>query len=137
MAKYAKYQRKSKRKTGTNPVWRGIGCNLIVVVPLMAYALMAILTPSVIASGLVPNELRGHVQFPDWVLHTPTLGSIAGYISGINNLWLKVIEFFVILALLAGIFSLAYTAVFQIVGPPRYTALDAPPPKHKPKAYKR
>lgn len=120
-----------------NPVWRGIGCVLIVVVPLMAYALMAIITPSVIASGWAPGELRGYVQFPDWVLHTPTLGSIASLIGGINDLWLKVVEFFVILVLLAGFFSLVYSIVFQIVGPPRYTVLDAPPPRHRPRAYKR
>lgn len=137
MGRYMRYERRSPVKAEIHPIWRGIGCILMVVVPLISYTLMAILTPGVMLTGLVPHELLGRVQFPDWVYRTSVLGVIASYIGRIDDLWVKLILFLVILLVLSGIFSFGYTLVFQVIGPPRYTALDAPPPKYKPKVYKR
>ncbi len=97
MGKYSKYRRKSEQRPGTHPIWRGIGCILIVVVPLISYALTVIFIPTILATGLVPYQLVGHVQFPDWVYRAPVLGNLAIFIGGIDNLWLKLIGFFVIL----------------------------------------
>ena len=137
MGKYSKYQRKSEKKPEANPIWRGIGCILIVVVPVISYALMVILTPAIVATGLVPYALLGYVKFPEWVLRTPILSDIALFIGGINDLGLKLIAFFVILLLVAAIFSLLYSLVSQVIGPPRYSDKDAPPSTHKGKIYKR
>jgi hypothetical protein len=137
MGKYAKYQRKSQKKPEGNPIWRGVGCVLIVVVPLISYGLMIILTPMIKATNLVPYELLGRVTFPDWALRAPVLSDLTFFIGGINDLWLKVLAFFVILLLLTTISSLIYTMVFQLIGPPRYTDTDAPPAKYKAKVYRR
>ena len=137
MGKYSKYQRKSEKKPEANPIWRGIGCILIVVVPVISYALTAILTPLIVATDLVPLELLGHVKFPEWAVKTPILSDIALFIGGINDLGLKLIAFFVILLLVAAIFSLLYSLVSQVIGPPRYSDKDAPPSKYKAKEYKR
>jgi hypothetical protein len=137
MGKYAKYQRKSEKKPEGNPIWRGIGCILIVVVPVISYALTAIFTPLIVATDLVPLELLGHVKFPEWAVKTPILSDITYFIGGINDLGLKLIAFFFILLLLTAIFSLLYSMVFQLIGPPRYTDKDAPPSTHKGKVYKR
>jgi len=137
MGKYAKYQRKSEKKPGMNPIWRGIGCILIVIVPVISYAMMVIFSPVIIATNLVPSELLGHVKFPAWVLKSPILSDVTFFIGGINDLWFKLIAFFVILLLLTAIFSLLYTMVFQLIGPPRYTDKDAPPSKYKAKVYRR
>ena len=137
MGKYAKYQRKSEKKAGMNPIWRGIGCILMVIVPVISYVMMVIFTPVIKATNLVPNELLGYVKFPAWVLKSPILSDVTFFIGGINDLWFKLIAFFVILLLLTTIFSLLYTMVFQLVGPPRYTDKDAPPSKYKAKEYKR
>lgn len=137
MGKYSKYQRKSQKKPEMNPLWRGIGCILIVVVPVISYALMVILTPVIMATNLVPYALLGHVKFPEWALKTPFLSDVTFFIGGINNLGLKLIAFVVILLLLTAIFSLLYTLASQVIGPPRYSDKDAPPSKYKAKAYKR
>jgi hypothetical protein len=71
------------------------------------------------------------------VYRAPVLGQISGFIASINNLWLGVVLFIVILLLLTGIFSLGYVTVLQFLGPPRYSEMDAPPSRHKAKAYKR
>jgi hypothetical protein len=137
MEEYANYERKVRRRPGMNPIWRGIGCILMVVVPLISYALMAIFIPPIVATGMVPHELLGRVQFPAWAYTTPVVSSIAGYLDGIDNLWVKLIGFFIVFSLLTGVFSFLYSIVYQLIGPPRYTAVDAPPAKYKPKIYKR
>lgn len=137
MGYHTNYQRVSQKKPVINPIWRGIGCILIVVVPLITYALTVIFIPTVLATGMIPPELTRHVDFPLWVYRTPFLDVIATFIRGINNLWLGVIMFIVILLLLTGISSLIYVSVLQVIGPPRYTEMDAPPPKYKAKPYKR
>lgn len=137
MAKYSKFQRKSEAKPEMAPIWRGIGCILIIIVPLMSYGLTALLSPVLAGSGLVPPELMGKIELPTWALRTPALNEITSFIGGISDLWLKLIVFFIILLLMVSITSLIYSMVFQVVGPPRYTELDAPPSRRKVKVYKR
>lgn len=137
MTEYNKYRGQPKERHAINPVWRGIGCILIVIVPVISFALTVILSPFVIGTGYVPVDLLGHVKFPDWVYRAPFIGGISGFIASINNLWLGVVVFFVVLLLLTGIFSLVYVTILQFIGPPRYSEMDAPPSRHKTKAYKR
>ena len=137
MSKYVKYRINKEPKKGMNPIWRGIGCILLVVVPLLAFGLMVLLVPSIIATGKVPYQLVGYVHFPDWAYKVMIISSIARFIGSLNNLWLNIITFFVIILLLTTVASLLYTWMYSLVGPAQYTALDAPPSKHKAKAYKR
>jgi hypothetical protein len=137
MAKYSKYQRKSPEKKGRNPIWRGIGCILIIVVPLLSYGLMLVFVPLIVATGKVPYQLVRPVHFPDWVFKAQIVAGIASSISSINNLWVKIIIFFVTLLIVTGVASLLYSMIYSVVGPPRYSEMDAPPPKYKGKKYTR
>jgi hypothetical protein len=103
----------------------------------MAYGLTALLTQPIIATGLVPYQLLGYVQFPVWVFKNKISQSIAAFFGSFNNLWLSIIIFFVLVIILAGIISLTYTWLYQNIGPARYTPVDAPPSKHKAKRYTR
>jgi hypothetical protein len=137
MAKYAKYQRPLKPKKLMNPLWRGIGCILIVVVPLLAFGLTVLFVQPIIATGLVPNQLLGYVHFPEWVFRYPMLSDTSTFISSLKDLWLNLIIFFVMVLILTSVSSLLYTVVYSIVGPSPYTDVDAPPSKYKPKKYTR
>lgn len=137
MSKYVKYRIKPKPPKVLNPIWRGIGCILLVVVPLIAFGLMLLLVPSLKATGKVPYQLIGYVHFPDWAYKVIIISSIARFIGGLNDLWLSIITFFVIVLILTTVASLLYSWIYSLVGPARYTALDAPPSKHQGKAYKR
>jgi ABC-type multidrug transport system fused ATPase/permease subunit len=137
MGKYALYQRKSVKKRGMNPIWRGIGCLLIVIVLLVSFGLMEVSTPAIIATGKVPYQLLGHIHFPDWAFKFKMTADIASFISGFDNLWMYIITFFVMLLLLTGVASLLYSIIYTLIGPARYSAQDAPPPKYKAKKYTR
>jgi len=120
-----------------NPLWRGIGCLLIAIVPLLSFWLMIHFVPLIIATGKVPYQLLGHVYFPDWAFKIKMTADIASYISSFNNLWISIITFFVMVLLLTTVSSLLYSILYTLVGPARYSALDAPPSKYKAKKYTR
>ncbi len=137
MGMNVKFHDITKKKSEMNPIWRGIGFILLIVVPLMAFALTTMAVPPLVATGYVPIQLVGHINFPVWVSRVPVLRDIAHFIWGFNNLGLGILVFIIILILLTGVFSLIYVAILQVIGPPRYTETDAVPSKHKVKVYKR
>jgi hypothetical protein len=137
MDKYGRFHQKTRGKKRLNPIWRGIGCLLIVAVPVVAYGLMDFAIPLIIATGKVPYQLLGRVYFPNWTLKIPVLWNVTSFISSVDNLWLKIITFIVIMLLLTGVSSLLYSMAYAIVGPARYSAVDAPPTKGKVKKYTR
>jgi hypothetical protein len=137
MGKFSKFQFKTARKKGLNPIWRGIGCILIVIALVISYWLTVTFVPAIIATGKVPYQLLGHIHFPDSVFNFKLTTQIAGFISSFNNPWINIITFFMIWLLLTTIGSLAYAMVYSLIGPPRYTTLDAPPTKYKAKKYTR
>ena len=137
MGRYSKFHRKSPVKKGLHPIWRGIGCILIIVVPLLAYGLMLVFVPPIIATGKIPYQLLGNVHFPEWAYHYRMLSGIAIFISSINNLLMDIVTFFVMLLLLTGVASLLYSIFYSVVGPVRYSQVDAPPSKYRAKKYTR
>jgi hypothetical protein len=137
MGRYSKTQYVRKEKPQANPLWRGVGCIIMVALPMVTFGLTLLSMPPLIATGLVPLQLEGFVNFPAWVFKVRSLSDVAGFIRGIDNLWLGIIVFFVIMLLLSGIFSLIYVAVLQVIGPPRYSEKDAPPSREKAKPYRR
>ena len=134
---YNKFQYERKEGPKMNPLWRGVGCIIMVALPLITLGLTALATPPIAATNLVPLSLLGHVNFNDWVFKVPGLSEAASFLRGIDNLWLGVMVYFIILILITGIASLIYVSVLQVIGPPRYSEKDAPPSKYKAKPYKR
>lgn len=137
MGKYSKYQRKSLPRKGMNPIWRGIGCLLMLIVPAISYGIGYAFLQEAKRRNLVPPGLLGYFQFPDWVWGVPVLNSITRFLGGLQDVWAILIFFFVTLFILTGLVSLIYSMIYQFIGPARYTEFDAPPSKRKTKEYKR
>ena len=137
MGKYRKFERKEIGTKTMNPIWRGVGCILVFVVPAISYLGMVVALPMVVGTGSVPPELLANVKFPPTVFKIPILNNICLFLSSINELWLKLIIFGLILMVLATVSSLIYSMIYQMVGPARYTEMDAPEMDIKAKAYKR
>lgn len=137
MAKFEKYRRKSPPKKEISPLWRGIGCILMIVVPAISYVVAHAFLQEAKALGWVPPELLGRIQFPDWMFGVPFLDTIARFFGSLKDPWAMLIFFFVTLFILSGLISLVYSALYQTLGPSRYTELDAPPSRDKGKEYKR
>jgi hypothetical protein len=139
MGKYTKFQRPPMPKRGDiHPIWRGIGCLMMVVVPLMSYAgAVKIVEYGIKHYWPFPPSFLGYVQFPSWVWRAPVLPLLASPIANFKNLGAVLVFTLGLIIFLAAIFSTVYAMIYRTMGPSPYTQLDAPPSKYKPKHYKR
>jgi hypothetical protein len=139
MGKYTRFERQEmKRRGDIHPLWRGVGCIMMVVVPLISYAIAV----GVVKYGIehywpFPASFLGHIQFPQWAWNVTFIRNLISPIANIENLGAVAVITIAFIIILGGIFSTIYAAVYRVVGPPRYTQIDAPPSKYKPKHYKR
>jgi hypothetical protein len=123
---------------GPHPIWRGIGCGLIILVPVLSFALASLSMPFFIERGLIPQQLLFTPQVPDWlVLYAPNLAPIVRFLFGRFAIYATLMLTFVFIIILGGIFSVLYAFMYRTVAPARYGPMDAPPPKVKIKRYKR
>jgi hypothetical protein len=139
MAKYRSYQKSPpSRLKEPHPVWRGIGCLIMLIVPALSLGLSAILVQIAPSLGIqLPDGLLGRPVMPDLLFKVPGLVGILYWIQSIDNLYALLVGTFTITVLLAGLIALIYAFAYRIVGPPRYSGIDAPPPNIKVRKYKR
>ena len=141
MGKYSSYSRpKPKpRNLGVHPVMRGIGCIMMVVVPILAYGLAVLLVNYGATRGWpIPPEWFGPPRFPDLLWSLQGLRPILQFLERQNNLQANLVFAFVLTVLIGGIMSMFYGYMYTLFGPPKYGPQDAPPIKGiKVKRYKR
>ena len=115
--RYSKYRREEKtRVRPTNPIWRGIGCILLIIIPVVSFAI----ANEVMLSGTVqdyiylPPALRASVRLP--LIETPV-----PYFYGTLALTVAV------MVALFAVFFVVYAAAYRILGPSPYGPTDVPP----------
>ena len=124
MAKYSKYnprERMAGPRWKIHPIWRGIGCLLMILIPVIAYAGSALLVDANTQQGWVPVpfELRQTISLP-------VLGDIP-YLGArlLVTVLLMIVGFTVLMVL--------YSMFYKVLGPPQYGPLDAPPERRPPR----
>lgn len=139
MSKYRTYQRKAPPpQREPHPIWRGIGCLIMLVVPVLSFGISTILIQLAPSMGIqLPVELLGRPFMPEYMFVVPGLVGIINWLGSIDNLYALLLGTFIIGVLLSAVLALIYAFVYRIVGPPRYTELDAPVENIKVKRYKR
>ena len=96
-----------------HPIWRGIGFILMVITPIMGYAIATVL--------IQENAQKGWVAIPPELL-SPWLHPYLFIYIGLT---------LVIALALFMIFQLFTFIIYRLFGPSRYGPLDAPPIKRK------
>ena len=132
MPKYTQVVKKDEeRRWNIHPVWRGIGCAMILIIIVMAYAG---------AKELVDyNQRTQKLGLPD-LLYKPVFISYTKYIPALKqddvvNKFLAPVKYgylvFMAIFMFIGFsaFSFIYSAIYRASGPPRYSPIDAPPIK--------
>jgi hypothetical protein len=136
-----KYQSGVKRPeplpTGPQPIWRGIGCLLIILVPILSYAAAVVTMPFFMDRGLVPRELLFTPQPPDWLFFAPVLVQAFRFLFERPAILATLLLTFVYILFIGGILSVFYAFIYRMAAPSRYGPMDAPPPRVKVKKYKR
>jgi hypothetical protein len=138
MGKYRSGVRKEDtRSQGPNPIWRGIGCLLIILVPVLSYAAADVSMPFFLSQGLVPRELLSTPQTPDWLWIAPVLAQTYQYLLGRPGILAILVLTIIYILFIGGAMSVLYAFMYQLAAPSRYGPMDAPPPRIKVKKYKR
>jgi hypothetical protein len=140
MGKYSTVRKQAPppRNKDVHPIMRGIGCIMMVIVPIMAYGTSIIAVDYGAKRGWpIPPEWYGAPSIPDLLWKLKGLEPILYWLQGRNNLEAYLVFTAVITAIVGVLMILLYGYIYTIFGPPKYGPQDAPPIKRKVKAYKR
>ena len=116
MSKYdPTYQAKSRRSIlpPTHPVWRGIGCFLLVLLPVLAFAGGKLLVQA--------NRTQRWVQVP-----TELTGSFFVPVIG-RVFYADLVVAAGLIFFIFAIITVIYAIIYKVIGIPRYGPLDSPP----------
>jgi hypothetical protein len=118
MSKFSRFDtsaRPKKRPWSIHPIWQGIGCLMMVLIPLMSYAGSVLLVDANLQNRWipVPYEFVGPPGRPllYMQLGVTVLLSMFGFL----------------------LFVIAYSIMWRMTGPPKYSPLDAPPVRRRKK----
>jgi hypothetical protein len=133
MSKYSKYQKPPKEiKPALHPIWRGIGCLMAIILPVLSYfGAIEYINTGLTKGWPIPTGLLGFVKFPVWIWKVPILGNILQPIATFRNFYAILFFTIVFLIVLSGILSFFYSVLYRIVGPPVLSPIDAPPIKNR------
>lgn len=128
MGKYGSFKQEVyKRPYDVHPIWRGIGCIMMILIPMVSIVGALVLIDEGTKQGWpIPPELLGYVRLPAMAYTLPVINNIAMSISSVNNLYAIALFSIVLMVIGFAIISLVYSAAYRMMGPPRYTPLDAP-----------
>lgn len=121
MTKYSTYSQRALEKPRpwrVHPIWRGIGCIFMIIIPVMSYAGAYMLVRWDIKSKYIPipHEFAMTINIP-LIGRVPYLGA-----NLIVTLVLALVGFGVLMSI--------YALVYRLVGP-QGSPLDAPPIRRK------
>ena len=129
MGKYGKLSRQvppPQRPWEIHPIWRGIGCLMILIGPFVAFATAHIILDMNVDQGWFP--IPGEFSAP---LTLPGIGYT------IDHFFADLIGTGVLLLIGFAVIMIIYSIIYSVMGPPRYGPLDAPPVRERGKYLRR
>jgi hypothetical protein len=139
-SKYGSNDRRKElvRPYKIHPVWRGIGFVMMVLVPVMSGAAAMVLRDyGRLQRWSFMKELGPSLRLPDIFYSIPVISNFSNWVSSINDLPVMILFFILFLMVYSGVLSILYAMIYRLIGPPRYSALDAPATKNSSKRYTR
>jgi hypothetical protein len=140
MTKYTVASRRTagRKETPISPLWRGIGCILMVVVPVISYFIAGwLVRVGVDQQWLLSYQLVGYPVVSPTLWKVGSLAPLWGFIQSQPNLYAVLLFTVLLIVAIGTAVSVIYAAIYRVVGPPRYGPLDMPPEKGPIKRYKR
>lgn len=126
MGKFDRFGQQSQRERPwkVHPIWRGIGCLMLVIIPAMAWAAAYEFMQIAPSLDWFPAERGMYANIDlDYFVLPFSLGQLI----------------FTLLFMTMGfvVFAFIYSFVYSIAGPPKYGPTDAPPPRKRKKRRRR
>ena len=121
-----------KKPEEVSEAWRGIGCILIIVVPIISWFSGTQLVNYALTHHMsIPPELLGRPGLPDIINRSYGLRVVFGPLAQTQNLYANLLAALICLIVISSLTSLIYAVVARIMNPDSYGPTDAPPPKRK------
>jgi hypothetical protein len=128
MGRYSVTQRTEERPWEIHPIWRGIGCFMILIIILLGYTLAkeAVDYNQRTQKLVLPDVVYKAVQIP-YLNYIPALKK-----NDVVNKFLAQVKYgylffgLVFMFIGFGAFSLVYSALYRASGPSRYIPVDSP-----------
>lgn len=140
MGKYRSSARRKEKpiEQGTHYIWRGLGCLMMIIIPVISYAAATLTIDYGLAhSWTIPYQLLGTPRLPKLFYDVDAFWAVFGPLTRIQNLYAYLAVCFLYMMTLSGIISVIYAAAYRVLGPSRWGPMDMPPPKFKTKKYTR
>jgi len=137
MGKYSPRNKPDAPRTNReiHPVMRGIGCIMVVIVPIISWFTSVLLANQF--AYMLPKEISTPIKFPKWVWALNGLESVFRYIED-RPLIVTYIVFTILLTIfIFTIMSIIYGFIYKAFGPSQYGPTDEPPIRKKVKRYTR
>lgn len=121
---------RQERPWKVHPVWRGIGCVLLLIIPIMSWYATALFLQSNTKVVLPPELTRvvvipaTHIQQVDKVII-----QVNHYFDSTKFVFGQVFFTIIFSVIGFGVLALLYSILYRIAGPPRYGPFDVPPDK--------
>jgi hypothetical protein len=121
-----------KKSQEVSEAGRGIGCLLIIVIPIISFFIGTQLVNYAVTHNIsLPRELLGKQVLPDLINRSYGLRAVFGPLAQIPNLYANLLAGLICLIVISSLISLIYAVVARIMNPDSYGPTDAPPPKRK------
>ncbi|MCI0555842.1 MAG: hypothetical protein L0287_33275 [Anaerolineae bacterium] len=140
MGKYSSRFNKAPppRNGGVHPLMRGIGCIMMIIVPILAYGSAVLLVNYGASHGWpIPPNWLGTPTFHPLLWRLQGLATALAFLQTQTNLIANIVFAIAITVVIGGIMSMIYGYIYTLFGPPRYGPTDAPPERIKVKKYTR
>lgn len=136
MSKHYVYRQVKPQPRQIHPVWRGIGCLMFLVIPIISIATAWLVVDKIWT--LLPYWMIAPIRLP-WFMYRylPETTFFLASILSREKLVAYILFTLLFVFIFGGVLSFVYAVVYRVIGPPRYSPIDAPPPKVKVKRYKR
>ena len=126
------------RNRDVHPLMRGIGCIMMVIVPILAYGSAVLLVNYGASRGWpIPPNWLGTPTFHPLLWRLQGLTTVLGFLQAQTNLIANIVFAIAITVLVGGVMSIIYGYIYKLFGPPQYGPTDAPPERIKVKKYTR
>lgn len=119
---------KTERRWKINPVWRGIGCFLLLLIPIMAWFAAELFLDSgqkIIQSDSLYRPIT--IKYINIAEIDKIIADFNAY-SASSNLVGGQFFFTIIFTVIGyGLLAFLYAVLYRLIGPPRYGPFDVPP----------
>lgn len=125
-----------KRNT-VNPYMRGIGCLLMIIVPVFSYGVGDWLAGQGFGYPVIPREWYGAITFPAWLSNLAGLNVVLQFLARIPHLPATLAIAVIVMIVVGGLMSVIFGWAYSLLAPSPYGPMDVPPPRVKTRKYKR